>query len=498
LATSAIAIAARLYGLGQQSLWIDEAYSANFARLPFAQMIEKLGREATPPLYYLLLRGWTALLGTSEAALRSLSAALSLTQLALLVHFTARRFSLRTASVLGALLVWLPIHVYYAQEARMYSLLALVATLQLVLAARALERPSTPVLLACGLASLLSLWTHNVALWLVAGVNLGFLITSRERRVRLRWLAAQALAALAYLPWGAVALGQLRSQRDVLEWFVPFWNAKSPLGHLVDSAASFTLGPYPPYLALPTALPLAWVIAAAAIAGASYGAVRAWSSREARLATIALVTALVLSLGYSLLVQPIHIPGRTDQALRPFFLLLLALGLAALRPKWIGNVLVGLFAIGALATLVPYYGNPAKSESRGWLSALRERVQPGDAVVATGLTFSETKYYLARWQRPAQVRSFPLRVAGHPGYVNYEELRGEPGALQSDANELAALFERTLALGGRGITLLTPPADVNAVLVSTLERRLGVRGTDVGGSRQSLLGTPVRVVLFER
>ncbi len=153
LAAAAIAIAARFHDLGQQSLWIDEAYSAHLARLAFAQLVEKLGRESTPPLYYTLLRGWTALFGTSEAALRSLSATLSLAQLALLVHFAARRFSWRAAALLCALLVLLPIHVYHAQEARMYSLLALVATLQLVLAARALERPSTPVLLACGLAS---------------------------------------------------------------------------------------------------------------------------------------------------------------------------------------------------------------------------------------------------------------------------------------------------------------------------------------------------------
>ena len=55
------------------SLWRDEAFSYLMARLPIHQLLWATAQDANPPLYYLLLKLWMGIFGTSEIALRSLS-----------------------------------------------------------------------------------------------------------------------------------------------------------------------------------------------------------------------------------------------------------------------------------------------------------------------------------------------------------------------------------------------------------------------------------------
>src|SRR5262245_43170904 len=72
---AAIVVAAlllRLYAIGQDELWLDEASSFQIATA--TDFVDVAVLNNTPPLYYALLRGWIRVLGNSEAAVRSLSA----------------------------------------------------------------------------------------------------------------------------------------------------------------------------------------------------------------------------------------------------------------------------------------------------------------------------------------------------------------------------------------------------------------------------------------
>ena len=59
-----LATALRILRLGFQPLWWDEGYSVWFATHSLAQMAALTAQDIHPPLYYALLHGWTALLGT--------------------------------------------------------------------------------------------------------------------------------------------------------------------------------------------------------------------------------------------------------------------------------------------------------------------------------------------------------------------------------------------------------------------------------------------------
>jgi mannosyltransferase len=81
-----IGLVLRSYCLTSRSLWFDEAFSWRIIQFPFLEMIQRVGRDNHPPLYFVLLQGWTAVFGESALALRALSVLLgSLTILGVFV-----------------------------------------------------------------------------------------------------------------------------------------------------------------------------------------------------------------------------------------------------------------------------------------------------------------------------------------------------------------------------------------------------------------------------
>ena len=70
LALLALALALRVYRLDRQSLWYDEAVTAQVVQQGLGDLARWTADDIQPPLYYLVVAGWTAVAGTSEWALR--------------------------------------------------------------------------------------------------------------------------------------------------------------------------------------------------------------------------------------------------------------------------------------------------------------------------------------------------------------------------------------------------------------------------------------------
>lgn len=140
LAVAIILVASwlRFHWLAAQSFWNDEGNSARLSERSLRLILEGTASDVHPPLYYLLLRGWRELVGESEFGLRSLSAFAGVVTVAgawALVRLGGwqRGWTERRVVAVAALLVAVsPALVYYSQEARMYALLACLATLATV------------------------------------------------------------------------------------------------------------------------------------------------------------------------------------------------------------------------------------------------------------------------------------------------------------------------------------------------------------------------------
>src|SRR5690349_21587308 len=86
------------------SLTVDEPFTANLVRLPLAQMFAALRYDGTMPLYYVLLKAWASIFGESEIALRSLSV-LFFGATILIAGATARRAEGAAAGIVTGLLM---------------------------------------------------------------------------------------------------------------------------------------------------------------------------------------------------------------------------------------------------------------------------------------------------------------------------------------------------------------------------------------------------------
>ena len=105
-------------------------------------MASLTAQDIHPPLYYALLHGWAALLGTGPTALRLFSVAVGILTIPLLYLVARRMLSARAALLATLLLTISPLHVYYSQEVRMYGLVALLSVGILAAAWRAFQQKS--------------------------------------------------------------------------------------------------------------------------------------------------------------------------------------------------------------------------------------------------------------------------------------------------------------------------------------------------------------------
>lgn len=111
---SAIAFGLRFYRLGANDLWYDEVYSVLISRDSLAIW--------NPPVYFIILHYWIKLFGTSEFALRFPSLVFSVLSIPMLYILGKMIFDRRAGFYAGLIMCLSSFHIWYAQEARPYSL----------------------------------------------------------------------------------------------------------------------------------------------------------------------------------------------------------------------------------------------------------------------------------------------------------------------------------------------------------------------------------------
>jgi len=199
----ALAAILRLWRLGHQSFWLDEALTlgATDPPPPGIPFVTKLLWDVHGPLYTLIVALWRHA-GTSEAWLR-LPGALAGIATVWLMYEWMRREAGREAAVIGALLLAVsPFHIYYSQELRFYPLLTMLTVLSLLSFRVFLDRPNARSALLLGLSLGLACLAHFMALFLCASFAVYLVFTGRARGVHLRYGLLAAVAAFVIVsPW---------------------------------------------------------------------------------------------------------------------------------------------------------------------------------------------------------------------------------------------------------------------------------------------------------
>ncbi len=195
-----LAAALRFFALGKESLWFDEAYSWQIASQSLHTALT--AEVNNPPLYYVLLHYWISIFGTSEIALRSLSACFGVATTVVLYFLAVKLFERRVAFWPTLLFVLSPFQIYYAQEARAFALLTfLLLSSTFVLWKLVTEPPNTlRQLLYAGLLTV-ALYTHFISIFFIAAQGLYILVHFKLQRRFWQILGPQILAVLFFSPW---------------------------------------------------------------------------------------------------------------------------------------------------------------------------------------------------------------------------------------------------------------------------------------------------------
>lgn len=165
-----------------QSFWLDEATSATVVRdLSFADIFTKfLPNDFHPPLYYLLLKLWVTGWGVSEISTRLLSVMCGLLTV-YFVYLIATKISSKRVGVLASiLLVTSGLHIYYSQEARMYSMTTFFAVLSVYYFLKIIKEGGVGDWLIFSLSLLLIASTDYVAILIITVFWIYGIITRKD------------------------------------------------------------------------------------------------------------------------------------------------------------------------------------------------------------------------------------------------------------------------------------------------------------------------------
>jgi mannosyltransferase len=414
------AAALRLSTLDLQSFWYDEAY------VPVHTLHASLGatleavvkRENTPPVWYVLIWGWSRVFGTGEVALRLPSALAGVATVAVAWGIGWELAGRRAAIATAALVATNPLLVWYSQEARAYGLFVTLTAPAMWCWLRADSNPTPGRLTAFAASGAAALATHYFAVFLIAPMCV-WLLRKRERwKVTLPAVAAVGAVGVALVPLalaqgghGTQWIGEwaLASRLETIPRYYLTGYSGAPLGHGVELLVALTI-----------------------VAGMGWGLWRALTPREADAALLALGLAacgVLIPVAMAVAGADYLAPRNVVAAMVP-----LTAGIAVIvtaqRTGRTGMVLAGVIAVAFAAISVDVNLSPRlqRGDWRGLVQAIGRSPQTDRAITTVELGAAPLEYYLPPLRNAPLGSSVRVSEIDETGYPPLVAGAGEPPA----------------------------------------------------------------------
>jgi hypothetical protein len=433
-ALTLLAGALRFSTLDLQSFWYDEAFTpvhVLHASL-WSTLHAVVAAENTPPLWFVLIWGWSRLFGTGMVALRfpsALAGTLTVPVAWAIGRELAGRVpnARRVAAVSAALVAVNPLFIWYSQEARAYALFVLLAALAMLCFLRAEREPTRRRLAAFALSGSLALLTHYFAAFLLIPMVLRLLRKPARRRLTLPAAGALALVGLALVPlvlaqgghgtqW--IASWALTSRLAAIPQYYLTGYSGAPLGHAIELGVALVI-----------------------LAGIGLGVARKLtpSERHAALLALALAAGGVLTPLVLALVGADYLAPRNVVAAMIPLTAMIAVIVAAQRTGRAGIALAALLALAfaALSVDVDFSPRLQRSDWRELARALSAELatpagasgQPARRAFTTvELGSAPLEYYLPPLHNLTSGQSATVSEIDEIGYVPLRPGAGDPPA----------------------------------------------------------------------
>jgi uncharacterized membrane protein len=333
------------------------------------------------PLYFILVRGWAMIFGSSAAAMRSLSVVFSLIALPCLYALTLELWkSHLAASIALSFAAVSPFFVAYAQEARPYSLwqVSILSSSLLLLRSVRLNQRRHWVLYSLSLVS--GFYTSLLSIWVAIGHGVWVCLVTPRSRVSLRnptsaplknFTIATTASILLFTPWLWVMSQNWQRLQDNTTWM------RLPMDFLprvVIGLYNIVIG----FVEFPVYTPIDGVIISAlgadlgilALVGYSFYFLKQRSVRSAGL----FVLTLAIATPFCLVVFDLLTQGQSSTAPRYMVPLQIAVELAiaylfshklqSAKPQFWGFIFAVLISLGVISCVVNLETSPKYQKIR--------------------------------------------------------------------------------------------------------------------------------------
>lgn len=216
-----------------QSLWLDESIGAwavkNFS---YQEVLNNfLLSDNHPPLYYLLLKFWTAVFGFSEISLRMPSVIFGVGTIYYTFLIAKSLFGKQDGNsffyyplIASLFLATSPLHVYYSQEARMYSMAAFFAAASIYFFINTLKSEDTKTWISYSISQVGMVFSDYMPIFLLP---VFWLIAYNMRRKRIwikRFLTSQIPLLILGFLWAPTFFEQSAKGKWLLQT-LPAWKS---------------------------------------------------------------------------------------------------------------------------------------------------------------------------------------------------------------------------------------------------------------------------------
>ncbi len=451
---AAIAFAAilRLYKLGGQSVWGDEALTLLFYAWgnSIGEIWHKIWTSGGhPPLYFLTVFHWLKL-GHSEFMLRFPSLVYGVAAIPVMYALVCRLYGPGTARVASLVVALSPIHIWYSQEARMYSLQILLLLLSTLFMVKAWQEQRMRYYALFAVFSILALFTHMASALFVAGQAMFILITYvRHRRALAAWIGVFMLVGAAFAPWMLafladnttdgvnIAVGYQGRQTSILDPAYAFYTL----------SVGYSLGPSVAELHVLSprkAVLMHWP--AIVIPGIVFGILAIMGIRRAAksnpgarmmLLTLLGVPTVLAAIGSQMPGLPLN-PRYMLPVVIPYWVLL-ALGIQACSARRVVSLSAAAAALITGLSLYNHYYEPTymKQDMRSAAGIVNQQAREGDLVIISSIEMGGPFiYYYKRSDVP---------FVGYPP----DQSMVDPSKLGADIRKLVAGRKRAWLVLGR-------------------------------------------------
>ncbi|MGB9184828.1 MAG: glycosyltransferase family 39 protein, partial [Solirubrobacteraceae bacterium] len=420
--------------LAGRSFWLDEATSVTQARMPFSAMLTSLRTsDVQPPLHDVLLWVIDRLTGDSETAMRSPSLFAGTALIPLLYWLGRDLWDRRTGLIATGLAAVAPFVVWYSQEARMYAVFMLVASVALWAQVRILRNRDGAQdpwrwrwWLLYSLSTAAMAWTQYFGALVALAQQGAFVVAMIGRRddrrtLMLPWLASLAVIAVCVAPLVPFVMHQYQVNQAAGRGFggTPSQTGTDlEAGHTkptVYAALTNLIWGLWGYHSTPTmsALTALWP-AGILLTLALLGRGRSWRV-TLLLAFAGLPVAILFVVGQF---KPFLFEIRYFCAAVPVAILLLA----RLCASWPGRrtmASVAMAAILAASFLFAFTDqqfsqtNPRIYDFQGALTRIQQQMRPGDELLYAPQYLNDLVGYYEPHMRSAPLTADPSRVDPH-------------------------------------------------------------------------------------